>query len=84
MLNTGFGTPNSSNMAPVPMFPMDLGWFVPAGDMYSTVSDLTKLGYMFTQPGKQNIFKVLQLGVWNKRYKKGVTFLSKRLHRKVK
>ena len=64
MLNTGFGTPNSSNMAPVPMFPMDLGWFVPAGDMYSTGADLTKLGYMFTQPGKQNIFKVLQLGVW--------------------
>ena len=64
MLNTGFGTPNSSNMAPVPMFPMDLGWFVPAGDMYSTVADLTKLGYMFTQPGKQNIFKVLQIGVW--------------------
>ena len=51
-------------MAPVPMFPMDLGWFVPAGDMYSTVADLTKLGYMFTQPGEQNIFKVLQLGVW--------------------
>lgn len=58
MSNTGFGTPNSSNMAPVPMFAMDLGWFVPAGDMYSTVADLTKLGKMFTQPGKQNLFKV--------------------------
>ena len=58
MLNTGFGTPNSSNMAPVPMFSMDLGWFVPAGDMYSTVADLTKLGNMFTQPGKQNLLKV--------------------------
>jgi len=57
MLNTGFGTPNSSNMAPVPMFSMDLGWFVPAGDMYSTVADLTKLGNMFTQPGKQNLLK---------------------------
>jgi len=37
------------------MFPMDLGWFAPAGDMYSTVADLTKLGNTFTQPGKQNL-----------------------------
>ena len=59
MSNTGFGTPHSSNMAPVPMLPIDLGWFVPAGDMYSTLDDLTKLGIMFTQPGKQNLFRVI-------------------------
>ena len=58
MTRSGFGTPAMPNMAPVPMLPMDFGWFGPAGDMYSTLDDLTKLGRMFTQPGKQTLFKV--------------------------
>ena len=74
MLNTGFGTPNSSNMAPVPMFPMDLGWCAPAGDMHSTVADLTKLGNMFTQPGKQNLFKVSEKANWVSSGKRKVVF----------
>ena len=61
MTRSGFGTPNVANMAPVPMFPIDFGWLGPAGDMYSTLEDLTKLGKLFTQPGKQSIFKVLPL-----------------------
>jgi len=34
-----------------------IGWAVPAGGMYSTIGDLTKLGMMFTQPNNQSIFK---------------------------
>ena len=35
-----------------------LGWLAPTGEMYSTVSDLTKLGIMFTRPWTQKILKV--------------------------
>ena len=34
-----------------------IGWAVPAGGMYSSLSDLTKLGMMFTQPNNQDVFK---------------------------
>ena len=34
-----------------------LGWASPAGEMYSTLNDLTKLGMMFTRPWTQKIFK---------------------------
>lgn len=35
-----------------------LGWLAPAGEMYSTVNDLAKLGMMFTRPWAQKILKV--------------------------
>ena len=35
----------------------NLGWVAPAGEMYSTINDLTNLGMMFTQPWTQKIFK---------------------------
>lgn len=34
-----------------------IGWAVPAGGMYSSLSDLTKLGMMFTRPTSQSVFK---------------------------
>jgi len=34
-----------------------LGWLAPAGEMYSTINDLTKLGMMFTRPWTQKILK---------------------------
>ncbi|KAJ7326083.1 Putative beta-lactamase-like 1 [Desmophyllum pertusum] len=34
-----------------------LGWASPAGEMFSTINDLTKLGMMFTRPWTQKIFK---------------------------
>lgn len=34
-----------------------LGWLAPAGEMYSTINDLTKLGMMFTRPWTQRILK---------------------------
>lgn len=36
---------------------MDLGWLAPAGQMYSTINDLAKLGMLLAQPAKQNLFK---------------------------
>ena len=36
---------------------MDIGWMAPAGQMYSTIDDLAKLGMMFAQPEKQKLFK---------------------------
>lgn len=36
---------------------MDVGWLAPAGQMYSTISDLAKLGMLFGQPNKQKLFK---------------------------
>lgn len=36
----------------------NIGWANPAGGMYSTINDLTKLGMMFTRPSKQRVFKV--------------------------
>ena len=65
MVNTGFEITNEvqKNMA----FPyllggrkmpfMNLGWAAPAGQMYSTIDDLAKLGMMFAQPDKQKLFK---------------------------
>ena len=35
-----------------------LGWLAPAGEMYSTVNDLTKLSAMLTRPWTQKILKV--------------------------
>lgn len=35
-----------------------LGWLSPAGEMYSTINDLTKLGMMFTRPWTQKILKI--------------------------
>ena len=35
----------------------NIGWANPAGGMYSSINDLTKLGMMFTQPSKQRVFK---------------------------
>ena len=65
MNNTGFKITDQvrANMA-LPyetggkLFPfMNIGWLAPAGQMYSTINDLTKLGMMFTQPEKQSLFK---------------------------
>ena len=65
MINTGFKITDEvkKNMA----FPylskgkimpfMEIGWLAPAGQMYSTIDDLVKLGMMFTQPEKQKLFK---------------------------
>ena len=36
---------------------MEIGWLAPAGQMYSTIDDLAKLGMMFTQLDKQKLFK---------------------------
>lgn len=36
---------------------LKLGWASPAGEMYSTMNDLTKLGMMFTRPWTQKVFK---------------------------
>ncbi len=65
MKNTGFNisTDVQQNMA----FPyakdgkkmpfMDVGWLAPAGQMYSTITDLAKLGMLLAQPAKQKLFK---------------------------
>ena len=34
-----------------------LGWAAPAGGMYSSLNDLTKLGMMFSRPSNQTLFK---------------------------
>ncbi|KAJ7370841.1 Putative beta-lactamase-like 1 [Desmophyllum pertusum] len=69
MVNTGFEITDEvqKNMA----FPylskgqrmpfMDIGWMAPAGQMYSTIDDLAKLGMMFAQPEKQKLFKTATL-----------------------
>ncbi|XP_020631649.1 putative beta-lactamase-like 1 [Orbicella faveolata] len=36
---------------------MEIGWLAPAGQMYSTIDDLAKLGMMFAEPEKQKLFK---------------------------
>ncbi|KAJ7378241.1 Putative beta-lactamase-like 1 [Desmophyllum pertusum] len=36
---------------------MDVGWLAPAGQMYSTINDMAKLGMFLAQPDKQNLFK---------------------------
>ena len=36
---------------------MKLGWLAPAGEMYSSLNDLTKFGKLFTQPSKQNLLR---------------------------
>ena len=35
----------------------NIGWANPAGGMYSSINDLTKLGRMFTRPSKQSVLK---------------------------
>lgn len=65
MVNTGFEitTEVEKNMA-FPYLPggkrmpfMNIGWLAPAGQIYSTINDLAKLGMMFAQPDKQKLFK---------------------------
>ena len=65
MTNTGFeitedvqrnmAFPYSNNGSRMPF--MIIFWVAPAGQMYSTLEDLTKLGKMFTQPSKQTLFR---------------------------
>ena len=62
MVNTGFEITEEvkKNMALPYLLKgqrMDIGWLAPAGQMYSTIDDLTKLGMMFAQPEKQKLFK---------------------------
>ena len=61
MVNTGFEITDEvqRNMA-FPYLPggqkmpfMNIGWLAPAGQIYSTIDDLAKLGMMFAQPDKQ-------------------------------
>lgn len=40
---------------------MTIYWIAPAGQMYSTLEDLTKLGRIFTQPSKQTLFRPASL-----------------------
>ena len=65
MVNTGFEITDEvqKNMA-FPYLPggkrmpfMNIGWAAPAGQIYSTIDDLAKLGMMFAQPDKQKLFK---------------------------
>ena len=65
MVNTGFKITDEvkKNMA-YPYLPkgkimpfMEIGWLAPAGQLYSTIDDLAKLGMMFAQPEKQKLFK---------------------------
>ena len=65
MVNTGFEITDEveKNMA-YPYQPggkkmpfMNIGWLAPAGQIYSTIDDLAKLGMMFAQPDKQKLFK---------------------------
>ena len=65
MVNTGFEITDEveKNMA-YPYRPggnkmpfTDFGWLAPAGQIYSTIDDLAKLGMMFAQPDKQKLFK---------------------------
>ena len=65
MANTGFEITDKvqKNMA-FPYLPkgvrmpfMNIGWAAPAGQMYSTIEDLAKLGMMFAQPDKQKLFR---------------------------
>lgn len=66
MKNTGFEiTPEIERNTAFPygdnrqrMSFSNIGWANPAGGMYSTINDLTKLGMMFTRPSKQRVFKV--------------------------
>ena len=65
MANTGFKiTEEVKKNIAYPYLPkgkkmafMDIGWMAPAGQMYSTIDDLAKLGMMFAQPEKQKLFK---------------------------
>lgn len=65
MTNTGFeitedaqqnmAFPHSKDGSRMPF--MIIYWVAPAGQMYSTLEDMTKLGKMFTQPSKQTLFR---------------------------
>lgn len=65
MKDTGFEiTPEVEKNMAFPYLPggkrmdfMNLGWIAPAGQMYSTIVDLAKLGMLFAQPEKQTLFK---------------------------
>lgn len=65
MVNTGFKiTEEVKKNIAYPYLPkgkkmafMDIGWMAPAGQMYSTIDDLAKLGMMFAQPEKQKLLK---------------------------
>lgn len=64
MTNTGFDItedvqrnmafPHYANGTKMPF--MTIYWVAPAGQMYSTLEDLTKLGMMFSQPSRQTLF----------------------------
>jgi len=47
--------PHTNNGSRMPF--MIIYWTAPAGQMYSTLEDMTKLGKMFTQPSKQALFR---------------------------
>lgn len=65
MENTGYEiTPLVEKNMAFPYLPggkrmdfMNIGWIAPAGQVYSTIVDLAKLGMMFAQPEKQKLFK---------------------------
>ena len=66
MTNTGFDITEDvrKNMA-FPHKPdgsrmpfMNIYWVAPAGQMYSTLEDMTKLGMIFSQPSKQTLFRL--------------------------
>lgn len=65
MKNTGFqitseiernmAFPYENNKQRMPF--SNIGWANPAGGMYSSLNDLTKLGMLFTRPSKQRVLK---------------------------
>ena len=69
MKNTGFEiTPRVENNTAFPygkngkrMSFSNIGWANPAGGMYSTINDLTKLGMAFTRPSNQSVFRASTL-----------------------
>lgn len=78
MTNTGFDItqdvqrnmafPHTANGSRMPF--MIIYWIAPAGQMYSTLEDLMKLGRMFTQPSKQTLFRPATL--WEMMYPENV------------
>lgn len=51
--------PYSENGTKMPF--MNIYWVAPAGQMYSTLEDMTKLGRMFARPSKQTLFRPASL-----------------------
>ena len=74
MTNTGFDItkdvqrnmafPHTENGSRMPF--MILDWTAPAGQMYSTLEDMTKLGRMFIRPSEQTLFRPATL--WEMMY----------------